>query len=337
MAPRSVEGRIVALFTDHLPRSASEVAATVGVSRQAAHRHLARLVARGELIGEGKARASRYRNPGSLPFTRRYVRAEIAEDQVWQEIASILPAIGSLPREARSVFQYAFTEMLNNAIEHSASKEVEVRWGASGNRLSFEIVDEGRGIFAHLRKTLRLGSDLEALQALSKGKLTTLPKGHTGEGIFFTSKVADLFELESRGLRWIVDNVREDVAVGVTPYRKGTQVRFEAGRRPRRNLADVFAEYTENFEFQKTRVVVKLFQRGATFISRSEARRVLDRLDRFREVILDFHGVEEVGQGFADEVCRVWPAAHRGTRIDPVNMTKGIAFMIERARRTGLR
>ena len=63
----------------------------------------------------------------------------------------------------------------------------------------------------------------EALQELSKGKLTTLPKGHTGEGIFFTSKVADRFELESGRTRWLVDNVREDVAVGQVPFRRGTR------------------------------------------------------------------------------------------------------------------
>src|SRR5438093_12575007 len=116
--------------------------------------------------------------------------------------------------------------MLNNAIEHSGSKEVEVRFESIPRGLAFEIVDQGKGAFANLRKTLRLGSDLEALQELSKGKLTTLPKGHTGEGIFFTSKVADAFELESGNLRWLVDNVRGDIAVGQVPRRRGTRVRF---------------------------------------------------------------------------------------------------------------
>src|SRR5262249_14592833 len=160
-------------------------------------------------------------------------------------------------------------------------------------------------------------SDLEALQELSKGKLTTLPAGHTGEGIFFTSKVADRFELESGRLSWLVDNVREDVGVGQVPLRRGTRVRFGAGTRPGRRLADVFAEYTEDFEFKKTRIVVKLFALGTRFISRSEARRVLTGLDRFSEAVLDFRGVQEIGQGFADEVLRVWAASHRATKLTP--------------------
>jgi anti-sigma regulatory factor (Ser/Thr protein kinase) len=311
--------------------AAGEVAAAMGISRQAAHRHLAALVARGALRAEGRGRSVRYRDAGSLPVSRRYARAVIAEDRVWQELASAHPAIGRLPPDARTVFNYAFTEMLNNAIEHSGSKEVEVHFETVRGGLAFEIVDHGRGVFANVSKLLGLGSELEALQELSKGKLTTLPEGHTGEGIFFTSKVADQFVLESGRLRWLVDNVREDVAVAQAPNRRGTLVRFEAAVRPRRKLPDVFAEYTDDLAFAKTRVVIKLFALGTRFVSRSEARRVLNRLDEFREVVLDFRRVEEVGQGFADEVFRVWASAHRGTKLSPVNMNDAVAWMIRRA------
>jgi len=323
---------VLRLFAAGRPRAAGEVAAALGISRQAAHRHLAALVRAGRLVAEGKGRAAHYRDAGRLPVTRRYPRAVIAEDKVWQELASSYREIGSLPREARTVFQYAFTEMLNNAIEHSGSRQVSVSFQTIPRGLAFEIVDQGRGAFANLRTTLGLASDLEALQELSKGKLTTLPAGHTGEGIFFTSKVADRFELESGRLEWLVDNVREDVGVGRVPLRRGTRVRFEARTRPRRKLADVFSAYTDDFEFRKTRVVVKLFALGTRFVSRSEARRVLMGLDRFSEAILDFRGVAEVGQGFADEVFRVWPAGHGETKLTPVNMNDAIAFMVGRAR-----
>jgi anti-sigma regulatory factor (Ser/Thr protein kinase) len=289
------------------------------------------LTAEGALRIEGRGRATRYRNAGSLPFTRRYPRAVIAEDRVWGELSSAVPALRGLPPDARSVFHYGFTEMLNNAIEHSGSKTVDVRFEAVRGGLAFEIIDQGQGAFANLRRTLGLASDLEALQELSKGKLTTLPEGHTGEGIFFTSKVADQFLLESGKLRWLVDNVSNDVAVGEAPNRRGTRVRFEASTKPRRKLADVFAEYTDDFAFAKTRVVVKLFALGTRFISRSEARRVLQRLGDFREAILDFRGVQEVGQGFADEVFRVWATAHRNTTLTAVNMNEPVASMVRRA------
>ena len=50
-------------------------------------------------------------------------------------------------------------------------------------------------------------------------------------------------------------------------------------------------------------------------------------------MILDFTGVEGVGQGFADEVFRVWAKQHLETRLNPENMTEPVAFMVERARR----
>jgi hypothetical protein len=159
-----------------------------------------------------------------------------------------------------------------------------------------------------------------------------LPAGHTGEGIFFTSKAAQMFEMSSGGLRWTVDNMRGDAAVGSSPVRQGTMVRVEVALRPKRKLDQVFAEYTEDFAFTKTRVVIKLFTLGTHFISRSEARRVVANLEKWRRVVLDFAGVEEIGQGFADEVFRVWARAHPAIKIEAVSMTAPVAFLVNRAR-----
>ena len=101
-----------------------------------------------------------------------------------------------------------------------------------------------------------------------------------------------------------------------------------------RTLRQVFDEYTVDLEFSKTRIVVQLFKRGDRFVSRSEARRVTTGLERFREAILDFRGVTELGQGFADEVFRVWGAAHNRTKLTPVNMIEPVEFMVKRARVT---
>jgi anti-sigma regulatory factor (Ser/Thr protein kinase) len=327
--PQGSRARIGHLFAGGQARSASEVASAVGISRQAAHRHLVALVAAGQLVVEGRGRAVRYRGAGSLPLARRYPRT-IAEDRVWNELSAEVAALGRLGREARSVFHYAFTEMLNNAIEHSGSREIEVRFEAIPRGLAFEIIDRGLGVFANLRRILRLPSELDALAQLSKGKLTTMPAGHTGEGIFFTSKVADRFTLESGTLRWEVDNGRGDVGVGEASRRRGTRVRFEAAIRVRRKLADVFAAFTDELEFAKTRVVIKLFAIGRRFVSRSEARRVALGLDRFREVVFDYTGVEEVGQGFVDELYRVWGAGHPAIKLTSVGANRAVAFMLRR-------
>ena len=196
------------------------------------------------------------------------------------------------------------------------------------------VEDEGVGIFRHLRDRLGLESELAALQELSKGKATTMPSRHSGEGIFFTSKAANRFEVASGALHWVVDNRRDDVAAGeLDPPVRGTRVRVEVDPAGARDLAAVFGEYTEDFEFSRTRTIVRLFAIGTEFVSRSEAKRLARGLERFREVVIDFEGVRLVGQGFADEVFRVWSSAHPEVRLIPVGMSEPITFMIERARR----
>jgi anti-sigma regulatory factor (Ser/Thr protein kinase) len=315
----------------------SELAHAAAISRQAAQRHLRALVAAGRLVPAGKGRVAHYRLApagGRAPLQLRFPCAVLDEERVWQEARARFRALAALPPPGEAVFHYALTEMLNNAIDHSGSAEVEIAFERAGPRgLAFEVVDEGVGVFDNVRVVLGLASNLEALQELSKGKVTTLPDRHTGEGIFFTSKVADYFELDSGGLRWMVDNVRADMAVEPRePPRRGTRVRFEAGRRPRTTLEQVFAAFTRDFAFDRTRVVVKLFKSGERFVSRSEARRLMHGLERFKEVELDFGGVAAVGQGFVDEVFRVWARAHRRTRVRATHMSPTVAFMVRRGR-----
>ena len=299
------------------------------VSRQAVHRALAAMVTRGELAIEGAGRSVRYRFARPAPITIRRATAGLAEDAVWSELA---PRLGDLPPATRGILQYAFTEMLNNAIEHSGSPTVDLDLSAAGDRVGFDVVDEGVGLFEKVRRGFELASPLEAVAELTKGKVTTDPSRHTGEGIFFVSRVADRFEAESGTVRWIVDGVRDDMTVATVPERRGTRIRFEIARDTAKDLASLFERYTTDLAFDRTRFRVKLFELGTEFVSRSEARRLLRGLERFREVVLDFDRVELVGQGFADEVFRVWAGQHPETRLAPERMAPAVAFMVERAR-----
>ena len=89
----------------------------------------------------------------------------------------------------------------------------------------------------------------------------------------------------------------------------------------------------EDFAFNKTNVILSLLDGGEDrFISRSQAKRVLARLPRFREVILNFEGVESVGPAFADEIFRVFANAHPDVHLIPVNASDQVQKMIHRAR-----
>jgi hypothetical protein len=253
----------------------------------------------------------------------------LSEDIVWRRVAENL----NLDREspAGKIMGYAFTEMLNNAIDHSASEAATITWWVGADQWSFEVRDYGVGAYRKLREGLHLASDFEAVQELSKGKRTTDRQRHTGEGIFFTSKAVDIFRLTSSGVRWTVDNLRHDTALGVVPTSVGTSVVCQIDPQTDRSLAGIFLEFSRDHAFVTTRPVVKLFEIGTTFVSRSEARRLLDGLEAdFDTVEVDFAGVTDVGQGFVDELLRVWPAAHPDKSVIPINMNPAVQFMIER-------
>jgi mRNA interferase RelE/StbE len=83
--------------------------------------------------------------------------------------------------------------------------------------------------------------------------------------------------------------------------------------------------------FTTTRPVVKLIEVGTSFVARSEARRLLNGLDvDFETVEVDFTGVPDVGQGFVDELLRVWPRDHPGKTVIPTNMNAAVDFMVRR-------
>ncbi len=252
----------------------------------------------------------------------------IEEHLVWQQINNVLCLDEGSP--AGGALRYAITEMFNNAIDHSHGTSATVAVWASPDDLTFRISDDGQGAFAHLRRGLGLADDFESISALSKGKQTTWKERHTGEGIFFTSKVMDVFQLSSNGIRWTVDNTRGDHAVGVSDVEVGTVVVGQVDPQTTRSTREVFGAYSQDYEFVRTRPAVKLFGLGLRFVSRSEARRLLTNLDEFTEIDVDFAGVEDVGQGFVDELLRVWPHEHPGKTINPINMNEAVEFMIKR-------
>jgi excisionase family DNA binding protein len=268
--------------------------------------------------------------PGDVPTwsARRALREPLEEHVVWRELTDAVAIDESTP--AGMVLRYSLTEMLNNAIDHSGGSTVAIDVSETTTLMAFRVTDDGDGAFAHLRHGLGLADDFEAIGSLSKGKQTTWRERHTGEGIFFTSRGNDLFQLSANGKRWTVDNIRGDQAVGVSAVEQGTAAYAQVDPQTTRSTREVFEEFSKDFEFVRTRPSVKLFGMGVRFVSRSEARRLLDGLDDFTEIDVDFAGVQDVGQGFVDELLRVWPQEHPGTMINPINMNNAVEFMIRR-------
>ena len=260
----------------------------------------------------------------------------LSEDLVLKRIHRETGVLQKLPAHALHIVEYGFTEMLNNAIEHSQSASIDVSMTRSARTVSFLVRDRGIGVFTNIMKSRHLASEREAIQDLLKGKTTTSPERHSGEGIFFTSKAGDRLELSSTGTKIVFDNGAGDVFVKSVKARRGTLIEFAVAVDTKRELAKVFRAYTgDEFSFDKTRVTVLLYKAGKDLLSRSQARRLLVGLEKFREVTLDFAGIDTIGQGFADEVFRVWRNMHPNTAVHSTNASRDVQFMVDHSTHTG--
>src|SRR5438128_11193323 len=81
----------------------------------------------------------------------------------------------------------------------------------------------------------------------------------------------------------------------------GTWVRMSLRDSTSRTTTEIFDEFAtdESYGFTRTVVPVNLTTYGDdNLISRSQAKRLLSRFDRFKVVVLDFTGVASIGQAF---------------------------------------
>jgi hypothetical protein len=58
-------------------------------------------------------------------------------------------------------------------------------------------------------------------------------------------------------------------------------------------------------------------------------------LDKFKEIILDFKGVKSIGQGFADEIFRVFQNSHQEILIKTENASEILNSMLQRYKNIG--
>jgi hypothetical protein len=182
-----------------------------------------------------------------------------------------------------------------------------------------------------------LSDERQSILELSKGKLTTDPQKHTGEGIFFSSRAFDYFGIESHEL-FFSHTVKEenDFLLHQKTQSEGTVVYMLMNSDSNKTLKAVFDEFStsdSNYSFDKTIVPVRLAQyEGEDILSRSQAKRLMARVENFKKVVLDFDGVKSIGPAFSDEIFRVYKNEHPNVEITSINASEEVTKMINRAR-----
>lgn len=301
------------------------------VSRQTIHSHLSALVDMGFLVADGKTRARTYALGSKRYHIQRYQLDNLRESDVYYQDFSFI--FKNLPDNIEDISHYGFTEMLNNAIDHSGGEYVDVSTEMNENFIEIYISDNGEGIFNHIARVMDLSDPRESILELSKGKLTTDPDNHTGQGIFFTSRTFDSFFIMAGDLVFSHHDGAKDYLHHIERNNDGTSVFMRINMDSPRILSDVFDAFTgtedEGFAFNTTIVPVKLvLYEGEKLVSRSQAKRILNRVEKFKNVHLDFEGVDSIGQAFADEVFRVFARRNPHIILQPTHVTDSINKMI---------
>jgi anti-sigma regulatory factor (Ser/Thr protein kinase) len=311
---------------------AKRAAIRFDISSHAVNWHVKRLSDEGLLEATGNTRGRRYKLKILSEWTRYYdIEPGLTEDTAWDDVR---PVLGVLPENLMSIWNTGFTEMFNNALEHSEGKYIYLHLRKTAVNTEIAIHDNGVGIFTKIQRALSLTDIRHALLELSKGKFTTDPTRHTGEGIFFTSRMCDSFDILSSGLYLSHKATEElDMLLQRDRFTTGTAIWMKIENDSTREAEKVYLKYTKapDSGFAKTIVPVRLAQYGGeNLISRSQAKRVLAGLEKFAVITLDFAGTKAVGQGFADEIFRVFVNAHPEIEVRYMRANPSVTVMIKR-------
>ena len=329
---QAVRKRALLLADKDGKRIAASLISEFHISRQAANKHLAQLVKDGDLVPIGATKARVYHLAVKQEATKVFPRDGLTEDSVWRTVCA--PVVLDLQENVRDIWHYGITEMVNNAIDHSGSLHVQISIRRTALETQTWVIDDGEGIFLKIQRALGLFDPRESILELAKGKLTTDPTNHTGEGIFFSSKMFDKFAIRSGNLHFMHDEGDPDFLIEHPKDAPGTIVFMKLANDSPRQMQDVFGKFAlpDEFTFNRTVVPVRLAQyEGEKLVSRSQAKRLTARFEKFKTVVLDFTGVEAIGQGFADELLRVFANAHPDIELVPVLMTDAVKNMVNRA------
>lgn len=297
------------------------VSETFGINQNTVHRYI------NELVEDGIIKRVK-RGVYELVYT--------TESHTFKNTHSDLPSdsypyekffkkyISDFSQNVHDMWSYVMSEMVNNVMDHSESETLNMIVFQDYLKTTVIIDDNGVGIFKKIKEHFDMPSIDDAICELFKGKLTTNETCHSGEGIFFSSRIMDTFEIYSDSKHFSINRLNDwelhDWQSAID--KKGTTLIMSLSNRSTKKLVDIFNAYSNvDGGFKKTVIPLRYIFESSP-ISRSQAKRVCARLQNFSKVEIDFEGIEWVGQAFMHEIFSVFCKSHEGIELVPTNMNK---------------
>ena len=309
--------------TQGLSRAAAEA---FQISTNTVHAYLNQLIENGVIE---KQKRDTYRLVNTLHrYTFKRSAGELKNDTLAYD-KYLEEKIRPFSQNVQRIWAYGLSEMVNNVIDHSNAETMEMTIVQNYLTTAVLLNDDGVGIFQKIKDHFDLPSLDEAICELFKGKLTTDEKNHSGEGIFFTSKMMDGFWIRSGSKKFTTSKYGTDSVSSVPENATGTSVFMCLSNFTHKTPKEIFDQYSDvDGGFTTTRIPLKnIFD--TVPVSRSQAKRVCNRLESFQEVILDFEGIEWMGQGFAHQIFSVFQNAHPQIALVVQNMNDSVKSMYD--------
>jgi anti-sigma regulatory factor (Ser/Thr protein kinase) len=324
---------ITAAALRHGEQLPAHVMARLGLARRPALALLRRLAELQWLQIDGTPRRRRY-GPGPLrQVVQRYTLAGLQEDEPWRR--DFAPCF-ALPANVQRMARHAFTELLNNAVDHSGGSRVTVSMRQTPLQLQLLVSDDGCGLFQRIEERFAIDEPALAMLELSEGGLTSDPQRHTGQGLFFTSRLADVFDIHANATAFQCrswDRLAWRTGRPATPH--GTSVYLAIALDTPRTLDGVLQAHRGAAGHGLARTTVPLHLLAGpegVLASRAEARRAAARLDCFEHAEINFAGVSDIGHGFADELFRVFGGGHPGLELRSTGMNPAVQAVLASVR-----
>ena len=313
------------------PDYIAKTAANFGLTIQSVYRYLRELSENGTIEKVGKTwRLHKETYQVCIPTADLQRYGDLYLSNLFREYH-----IDKLPKNAVEIWDFCLGEMTNNVIDHSESEETLAILLYDQLNTSVILADDGVGLFKKIMEHFHLASLDEAVAALFLGKLTTDEQNHSGEGIFFTSRLMDRFAAVSDGKVFAHSNFEDtihdlDANNEYISWRSwtGTIIEMSLSNSTSKIAREIFDEFADvDGGFTRTTIALRHIFPG-TPVSRSQAKRLSQRFTDFEEVTLDYQDIDWIGQGFAHELYVVWQRSHPEVQLKSINANRDVERMI---------
>ena len=302
-----------------------------GISRQAIHRHMGRLIKENKVIAHGTTKGRYYELIPTVNFTKSIdFNLEFSTEKLMQSY--IIPHLESLPKNIYEIFEFSIGALLNNIKDHANALNIYLKLFINHKEAHFIISDNGIGIFEHIKSSLGLQNVHSAAIELAKGNIKVNPFEHSRDEINAVIHLFDMVEIDSSGksLKFINDANKWEIKHSV--QKKGSRIHLLIDPSSKRTCSEIF-NVIFDLEQNKIRIPINLIEhKNQTIINeKSKAKSVLRNIENYKVIEFDFKEIELIGPAFADTLVRETIEVNKFADIEWVNTNKTVDLLMSRA------